>query len=65
MREEPETEELLSQQLAREHAERQMADTAPVEEESLEHKRRAEKARYLREKLDERAQSESEATEEE
>lgn len=65
MREEPETEELLINQAERESAERQMAETAPVEEESLEHQRRAEKARYLREKLDERAQSETEAAEEE
>jgi hypothetical protein len=65
MREDPDTEELLIKQAARESAEREMAETAPEEDESLQHERRAEKARYLREKLDERAQSESEAAEEE
>jgi hypothetical protein len=65
MREDPDTEELLIKQAARESAEREMAETAPEEDESRQHERRAEKARYLREKLDERAQSESEAGEEE
>jgi hypothetical protein len=61
MHEDPDTEELLSKQLAREFAERELAEVAPEEEETLEHKRRADKARYLREKLDERAQSERDA----
>jgi hypothetical protein len=65
MHEDPETEELLSKQLAREFAERKLAERAPEEDETLQHKRRAEKARYLREKLDERAEAEREATEEE
>jgi hypothetical protein len=65
MGEDPDTEELLLKQAERESAERQMAETAPEEDETLQHKRRAEKARYLREKLDERAQSESEAAKEE
>jgi hypothetical protein len=64
MHEDPDTEELLSTQAARESEERELAEVAPEEEETLQHERRAEKARYLREKLHERARSEQEAEEE-
>ncbi len=56
--EEPTTEELKLTQLEREEAERRRARTAPDEEEAAQHDRRAEKARYLAEKLEERAKSE-------
>ena len=60
MHEDPKTEELRIVQDEREQAERQLAEKAPVEEETAQHARRAEKARYLREKLEERAESERE-----
>jgi hypothetical protein len=59
--EEPDTEQLRIEQLKRELEERRSADDAPVEEETAQHERRADKARYLREKLAERAESEEEA----
>lgn len=58
MSEDPKTEELRLEQERREADEQQRAETAPDEEESAQHERRAEKARYLREKLEERAESE-------
>ena len=54
----PKTEELKLTQLERERAERRRAETAPDEDEAVQHERRAEKARYLADKLDERAESE-------
>lgn len=63
MPEEPDTERLRVEQLKRELDERKYADDAPVEEETAQHERRADKARYLREKLSERAESEREAEE--
>ena len=54
----PKTEELKSTQRERERAGRKRADTAPDEDEAAQHERRAEKARYLAEKLEERAESE-------
>jgi hypothetical protein len=60
MPEDPETEELQVDQLKRELAERQAAETAPPAEEA-QHERRAEKARYLRQRLEERAESERES----
>jgi len=54
----PDTERLRTEQLQREVEEERAAETAPVEEETAQHARRAEKARYLREKLEERAESE-------
>ena len=57
----PETEELKVQQLQRELAERRLAGTAPEDEEAAQHERRAEKAEYLRAKLEERGRSEDEA----
>ncbi len=52
------TEELKVIQTEREAAERQQAEAALDEDEAAQHERRAEKARYLREKLEERAESE-------
>jgi hypothetical protein len=65
MAEEPDTEQLQAEQLARELEEQKSAEAAPVEEETAQHERRAEKAHYLREKLEERAQSEREAAQSE
>jgi hypothetical protein len=56
--EDPITEELKLTQLEREQAERQRATRSPDEDEAAQHERRAEKARYLAEKLEERAESE-------
>ncbi len=58
MTDEHQTEELKLTQLEREAAERRRAQSAPDEEEAAQHERRAEKAHYLREKLEERAESE-------
>jgi hypothetical protein len=59
--EDPTTQELRLEQLQREAEERDRADASPVEDEAEQHERRAEKAGYLREKLEERAESEREA----
>jgi hypothetical protein len=56
--ENPITEELKVTQLEREQAERQRARTVPDDDEAAQHERRADKARYLAEKLEERAASE-------
>jgi hypothetical protein len=55
---ERETEELAEAQRQREVREKDQARTAADEHEAAQHERRAEKARYLRKRLDERAQSE-------
>ncbi len=60
MHEEQETEELKKLQLQREADEQERARSAPDEEETAQHERRADKARYLREKLEQRAASERE-----
>jgi hypothetical protein len=57
----PHTEELRLTQAERERAERRLADESPEEQETAQHERRADKARYLREKLEQRAESEREA----
>ncbi len=54
------TEELKYQQAAKEHIEREGAADAVNEAEAAAHRRRAEKAAYLREKLAERERSEEE-----
>ena len=54
----PKTEELKTTQREREQAERERAESAPDEDEAVQHERRAEKARYLADKLEERAESE-------
>lgn len=56
--EDPTTQELKLAQLEREQAERRRARSAPVDDEAEQHDRRADKARYLAEKLEERAESE-------
>jgi hypothetical protein len=61
MTEEPDTEELRRTQSARQAREQEMAGHAQDEQETAQHERRAEKARYLKEKLGERAESEREA----
>ena len=58
-REDPTTRELRIRQAERESLERSQAEKADTEEETEEHARRAEKAAYLREKLEERADAES------
>jgi hypothetical protein len=55
---EPETEELRTEQLARERAEHARARAADDPTEERQHVRRAERAEYLRERLEERAKSE-------
>lgn len=57
--EDPTTRELRIRQTEREAEERRQADKSPSEEETEEHARRADKAAYLREKLEERADAES------
>jgi hypothetical protein len=52
------TEELKQAQLEREQAERRRAKSVPDEDEAAQHERRADKARYLADKLEERARSE-------
>jgi hypothetical protein len=58
--EDPTTRELRLEQLRREEAEREEAEQAPSEDATEQHERRADKAEYLREKLDERADAERE-----
>ena len=58
MTEDPITEELKLTQLEREEAERRRAQDVLDEEEATQHERRADKARYLAQKLEERAESE-------
>jgi hypothetical protein len=55
---EPETEELRVEQIRRERAEHTRARDALDPAEERQHERRADKAAYLRGKLDERAESE-------
>lgn len=61
MAEEPSTEELRIAQAERETAERTRAEHGVTEEDTDQHERRADKAAYLRKKLEERAESEREA----
>jgi hypothetical protein len=58
MPEDPTTEELASEQVQRELAERRAEEGTGDREQALTHRRRADKARYLRERLAERAKSE-------
>jgi hypothetical protein len=60
MDEDPKTEELRVEQDKRERAERESEEHAPTEEDTQTHRRRADKAAYLREKLEQRAESERE-----
>ena len=54
----PETEELRIEQVRLERSERAQAGEAEESAEERQHERRAERAAYLKEKLDERAESE-------
>ena len=56
----PETEDLTTDQVHREAIERERARHAELQEEEKAAERRADKASYLREKLEERAASEDE-----
>jgi hypothetical protein len=56
----PKTEELRLEQIQRERSEREQADDSAEPAEEHAHERRADRAAYLREKLDERARSEDE-----
>lgn len=56
----PKTEELRLEQIQRERAERDQADEATESAEEKAHQRRAERAAYLKRRLDERAESEEE-----
>ena len=58
MDEDPTTQELRVDQLRREREERRQAGEAPTDEAVEQHERRAEKAAYLRERLEERAVAE-------
>jgi len=59
--EDPKTEELRVDQIVRERQERTAADEAIVPDEAEQHDRRADKAAYLKRKLDERAEAERRA----
>jgi hypothetical protein len=59
--EDPKTEELRVEQVEREAEERARAAGSAAEEDTGQHRRRADKAAYLREKLEERARSERDA----
>jgi hypothetical protein len=61
MDDEEDTQELRKVQLQREMAEQEMAKSSVDEEELSQHQRRAEKAAYLRGKLEERAESETQS----
>jgi hypothetical protein len=61
MDEDPTTEELRVEQLQRERAEREAAAEGVTPDDTEQHDRRADKASYLREKLEERARAERES----
>ena len=56
--EDPKTGELLAQETRVEETAREEAERADTDEEVRTHERRAERAAYLKEKLEERAESE-------
>jgi hypothetical protein len=56
--EDPTTQELRLEQLRREAEEREAADTGITPDDTEQHERRADKAEYLKEKLEQRAESE-------
>jgi hypothetical protein len=60
MDDEPDTQELRAEQLKRAMQEDRLAEVSGEEEEIAQHKRRADKARYLRGKLEQREASEHE-----
>lgn len=57
----PKTEEMRVEQITRERSEREQAEGASESAEERTHRRRADRAAYLKRKLDERAKSEEEA----
>jgi len=57
----PKTEEMQLEQLHKERAERDQAGDASEPADERTHERRADRAAYLKEKLDERAKSEEDA----
>jgi hypothetical protein len=57
----PKTEELRLEQIDRERSEREQAGGSSEPAEERTHRRRADRAAYLKSKLDERARSEEEA----
>jgi len=61
MAEDPKTEELRLDQLRRERVEREAAAESDEDEAAETHKRRADKAAYLHEQLEKRAESERDA----
>ena len=61
MSDDPTTEELRIRQAEREAEERRQADEDPTSDGSEKHARRADKADYLRRKLEERAKAERRA----
>jgi hypothetical protein len=61
MEEDPTTQELRIEQLKREREERERAEEGVTPDDAEQHERRAEKASYLREKLEQRAEAEREA----
>ena len=63
MEEDPATRELKQRQAEREAEERDDAAHAPTDEGTAQHERRADKAEYLKEKLEERSEAEREADE--
>ena len=62
--EDPTTQELRVRQMKREEDARMESAHAPEEEDTAQFDRRAEKAAYLKQKLEERAESERKAAEE-
>jgi hypothetical protein len=62
MEDDPTTQELRVRQVRREEEERRQADEDPTLDGTEKHARRADKADYLRRKLEERARSEREAS---
>ncbi len=65
MEEDPTTQELRVAQLRRENSERDHAEQAPTDDAAAAHTRRAEKTAYLRERLEDRAEAEREASRDE
>jgi hypothetical protein len=61
--EDPTTQELRVRQARREQEERRQAEDDPTEDGTEKHARRADKADYLKKKLEERARAEREAAE--
>ncbi|HZU40194.1 MAG TPA: hypothetical protein VE992_04045 [Solirubrobacteraceae bacterium] len=57
----PDTERLKAEQRQRARVERRLAETAPEPQEARAHARRAAKAAYLKDKLEEREDSERDA----